>query len=61
MSFLRPARAAFLALLFRLAPATVAVGQSDAVRVSGLERPVEIVIDRWGIPHIYAQTERGLF
>jgi hypothetical protein len=23
----------------------------------GLRRPVEIIRDRWGVPHIYAQTE----
>jgi penicillin amidase len=61
MSFLRLARAAFLALIPLLTLAPVASGQSDTVRIAGLERPVEIVIDRWGIPHIYAQTERDLF
>lgn len=27
----------------------------------GLEKPVEIIIDAWGIPHIYAETEEDLF
>ncbi|HZD10585.1 MAG TPA: penicillin acylase family protein, partial [Candidatus Binatia bacterium] len=27
----------------------------------GLRRPVEIIRDRWGVPHIYAQTEEDLF
>ena len=31
------------------------------VAVPGLQAPVEIVRDRWGINHIYAQTERDLF
>lgn len=26
-----------------------------------LQKPVEIVTDRWGVPHIYAQTENDLF
>ncbi len=26
-----------------------------------LEKPVEIITDRWGVPHIYAQTENDLF
>ena len=29
--------------------------------VPGLERPVEILKDRWGIAHIYAETEHDLF
>lgn len=29
--------------------------------IDGLEKPVEIVVDQWGIPHIYAQTEADLF
>jgi penicillin amidase len=31
------------------------------LRVPGLSRKAEIVVDRWGIPHIYAATERDLF
>ncbi len=31
------------------------------LRVAGLERPVEIIRDRWGVNHIYAQTEHDLF
>ena len=33
----------------------------DTVRVAGINRPVEILKDRWGIPHIYAETEEDLF
>lgn len=29
--------------------------------LTGLRRPVEIIRDRWGVPHIYAQTEEDLF
>jgi penicillin amidase len=29
--------------------------------VPGLSQKAEIVVDRWGIPHIYAQTEEDLF
>lgn len=35
--------------------------QSKKLEVSGLEKPVEILVDHWGIPHIYAQTEADLF
>lgn len=33
----------------------------DTLGVAGLERPVEIRTDRWGIAHIYAETEADLF
>lgn len=31
------------------------------LQLPGLERPVEILRDRWGISHIYAETEHDLF
>jgi penicillin amidase len=31
------------------------------VAAPGLEQPVEIVVDRWGIPHIYAATTHDVF
>jgi penicillin amidase len=31
------------------------------VRVAGLEKQVEILRDKWGVPHIYASTEHDLF
>ncbi len=31
------------------------------LRVSGLEQPVEVLRDRWGIPHIYAKNQHDLF
>src|SRR5213595_1812870 len=39
---------------------------SSAVRhedraVRGLSRPAEIIVDRWGIAHIYAASERDAF
>lgn len=35
--------------------------QTQTLEVSGLEQAVEIIVDHWGIPHIYAQTEADLF
>ena len=29
--------------------------------IKGLKKPVEIIVDVWGIPHIYAETEEDLF
>jgi penicillin amidase len=31
------------------------------VRIAGLDGEVEILRDRWGVPHIYARTEHDLF
>ncbi|GAB3422645.1 penicillin acylase family protein [Flindersiella endophytica] len=31
------------------------------VSVPGLRRPVEIIVDRWGIPHIYAENTDDLY
>ena len=33
----------------------------DRIQLPGLERPVEILKDRWGISHIYAESEHDLF
>ena len=45
--------------------ATGAVGppevSQETLRLAGLEQPVEIITDRWGIAHIYAETEKDLF
>jgi penicillin amidase len=35
--------------------------QSDEYPVSGLGRDVEVLIDRWGIPHIYAESRLDAF
>ena len=34
---------------------------STTLKVAGLAKPAEILIDRWGVPHIYAKTERDAF
>ncbi|HSM04615.1 MAG TPA: penicillin acylase family protein [Longimicrobiales bacterium] len=41
--------------------ARVAAPDSLTLDVPGLDRPVEILKDRWGIAHIYAETEHDLF
>ncbi len=33
----------------------------DTLHISGLRNPVEIIKDRWGISHIYAQNQADLF
>lgn len=34
---------------------------AGTVRLAGIKAPVEILRDRWGIPHIYAQNQNDLF
>lgn len=43
-------------LLRQALPAT-----NGKTTLDGLERPVEIIRDRWGVPHIYAKTAHDLF
>ena len=35
--------------------------ETTRLEADGLEQPVEILVDRWGISHIYAETEHDLF
>lgn len=34
---------------------------AETVRLPGLKQPVEILRDRWGVPHVYAQNAGDLF
>src|SRR5205814_7637166 len=36
-------------------------GAASEIALSGLNQPVEILHDRWGIAHIYARDEHDLF
>lgn len=54
-SAVRLHRRALIVLLFL--PALFATN----IKVPGLEQPVEILRDRWGVPHIYARTANDLF
>jgi penicillin amidase len=42
-------------------PVPPARAQKSALRLEGLADTVEIIRDRWGIPHIYAKSEADLF
>ena len=37
------------------------LSQAENIRAGGLSQPVEIIRDRWGVPHIYAQSTHDLF
>jgi len=50
-----------LALGAALLAPPLSAQESTRLRLPGLERPVEIRVDRWGIAHIYAETEHDLF
>ena len=41
--------------------ASDAGAQTETLQLVGLVEPVEIIKDRWGIAHIYAETEADLF
>lgn len=64
-------RLALFALLCGLLAIAMATGSgfradskstpSTTLHVSGLGKAAEILIDRWGVPHIYAKSERDAF
>lgn len=54
--------AVVLALLAGTAQAEVSTAvRQDARMLRGLAQPAELIVDRWGIPHIYAQSARDAF
>ncbi|MGA1737043.1 MAG: penicillin acylase family protein, partial [Pseudomonadales bacterium] len=55
-----PALALGLALIAGGARAEVAPA-TESLALPGLSAPGEILIDRWGVPHIYAQTHYDAF
>jgi penicillin amidase len=58
------ARTVLIALAIAVTVSSDGSGQAPAaatLQLSGLSQPVEIVRDRWGINHIYAQNEGDLF
>jgi penicillin amidase len=58
---LRTATLVLLAGIALTQGGAVASQGATALQVTGLTQPVEIIRDRWGINHIYAQTEGDLF
>lgn len=57
---LRRSFAAFVFTAVVLA-APAAAQESTTLSLPGLDQEVEILVDRWGISHIYAETEHDLF
>ena len=52
---------AIVGLLVGTTSHVAAETQSETLTVDGLQAPVEIITDRWGINHIYAEHELDLF
>jgi penicillin amidase len=44
-----------------LACAAAAAPPGQTIKVAGLEQGAEILVDRWGVPHIYAQSQEDAF
>lgn len=60
----RSVRCVVPAVFLLLAGAPLAAGRAPAsrsLRAPGLQQPVEVLRDRWGINHIYARNEHDLF
>ena len=53
---------ATLVIVLGLAAPVPFVGVESSVHlVSGLDRPVQLIQDKWGVPHIYAQSTDDVF
>ncbi len=50
-----------LAATARAADGPLVLPEAEAIRVAGLAAPVDILIDRYGVPHIYAANEPDLY
>ena len=57
----RRALPAILLAVLGVLPTLVTAQQETTYRVNGLNSQVEIIVDHWGISHIYAETEHDLF
>ncbi|WAL68616.1 penicillin acylase family protein [Amycolatopsis cynarae] len=55
------AAAAALAFVFLATVPAVAADTGPEYRLAGLHRPVDLLIDKWGVPHIYAADSSDLF
>lgn len=50
-----------LSALLLLALGTVCAQQDANYSVVGLEQPAEVIVDRWGVPHVFAATHYDAF
>src|SRR5229473_5161179 len=52
---------AWAAILMPMAGLVAAPPPSEKLDLAGLQQPVEILRDKWGISHIYAKNQHDLF
>lgn len=48
-------------ILFTISACRESATTSEVITIPGLTAPVEILVDQWGVPHIYAENEEDLF
>ena len=48
-------------LIALLSCVPVAALTNQTFEVTGIEKPAEIIVDKWGVPHIYAQSQYDAF
>jgi len=44
-----------------LCDSSISAAPTESLNVKGLQAPAEIIVDRWGVPHIYAANEADVF
>ncbi|HRW30576.1 MAG TPA: penicillin acylase family protein, partial [Emcibacteraceae bacterium] len=54
-------RKILFAILLAMSSSVATAQEDQSVTISGLTEPVEIIKDKWGISHIYAQNQADLF
>jgi penicillin G amidase len=61
--FIRPISRFLCGALVTLAfvPPGLTLAQDKAYILEGLKKPAEILRDKWGVPHIYADTQDDMF
>jgi penicillin amidase len=57
----RPARSAETPESLRKKASAVLTQLDGEIKVAGLKEPVEVLRDRWGVPHVYARSADDLF
>jgi penicillin G amidase len=55
------ARLALGIVALMVATAAPAQQKPETIQLAGLKQPVDILVDHWGVPHIYAKNEADLF
>ena len=55
------ARSAIAIVIFAASTTLPAQQKPETLQLAGLKQPVDILVDHWGVPHIYAGNEADLF